>query len=189
MSLKGIYKIFEGEAKFWLDELEKYNDTPFVSQSPDNQWTMSKLYAYLTSSCIDFYHKKISEQLTNSSEANSKKGKSFLGLVTFSQKKLTTNSIKKFNADFTNFDDFKDVKEARGKVIQSMKLMLNLSKELEGKENIKLKHDQFGWLKLKEWYMLPAWHLRYSESTKGKIDDFIISRKGVDKGQEADLYS
>ena len=83
------------------------------------------------------------------------------------------------NETYSEYAPLKDVADARGKVILSMKVMLNISRKLQGKEELRLKHEQFGWLKLKDWYKLPKWHLEYCENQKNKIDNYIISRKGI----------
>ena len=93
MGSSNLYKGFEEEAKFWLNELEKYNDVPFTTQSPDDDWTMSKVYSYLALS-VEQYCRNIEDAINNGSKT-SKGNKTLLGATVFIQKKLTNYSLKK----------------------------------------------------------------------------------------------
>jgi len=178
MSLIDSYKDFEEEAKFWLGELEKYNDNPFTTQSHDNTWTMARLYSYLFS-CTEYYCRQIQDALISDEKAHTKGNKTPIGIIVFAKKKITNTYLKKFHEKFPEYPALEGVAEAKSRIILSMKMMLNLSRKIQGKENIKIKHEQFGWLKLKDWYKLPRWHFENAEDLKRKVEHHIISRRGI----------
>ncbi len=178
MSFDDIYKSFEKEAKFWLEELEKYNDIPFLEQSHDEQWTLAKLYFYLYAVCVDFYCGSISNALKEEKIIKGKKN--LLGIRTFMNGKVSKYALKKFNKTFSPKYEDLTVSEAKSKILLSMKSMFNLRTELKNTDSKqKIKHPIFGTLSLKNMYQLPEYHFQAMEFIKDDIEAYIVSRKGV----------
>jgi len=184
MSFDDIYKSFEKEAKFWLEELEKYNDVPFSEQSHDEEWTLAKLYSYLYSVCVNFYCTSIRESIKE--EKIIKGRKNFIGVKTFMNGKISKHSLKKFNKSFVPKHEALTVNEAKSKILLSMKSMFNLRTELKSVDaKQKIKHPIFGTLSLKNMYQLPELHFQAMEFIKDDIEAYIVSRKGVSSGEKS----
>ena len=77
------YKNFELITKFWLAELEKYNEGPFIKKPNDTSWSLGELYNHLYTSTL-FYLKNI-ENCIEKKEGKIGGGKNFAGTITFLQ--------------------------------------------------------------------------------------------------------
>ena len=172
----GRYKEFEKEAKFWLVELENYNEGPFSALTPNSEWTMGQLYEHLFQYTV-YCTEKIEESITVSSEGVAKltfAGKMVFSLGSFFGKKAKDS--KMIIPDLPSQPE--DIMDARNKIIRCLKLMdeandlINLHSDT-AKESVS-EHPVFGSLSAIQWFDLIIRHFKHHRKQKRKIDNYFI---------------
>ncbi len=172
------YKNFESMTKFWLAELEKYNEEPFKRKPNDTSWSLGELYNHLYVSTL-FYLKNI-DNCIEKKESKVGGRKNIAGTITFFQ-----NSFMPFKYKLGVNEKYppempKDIMAIKDKLIKLMKLMYFAGEKIEklSKEDLKhkTKNPGFGFLNASEWYRLAEIHFRHHMRQKNKLETFISKR-------------
>lgn len=171
------YKKFESVGKYWLSEIEKYNEEPFLRKPNDNEWSIGQLYNHLINYTIDVQLNAINGCLLKTN--GSKKGnKSFRGLITFIRGGYPSYKLKSKQNDSFPPKDPKDIMEARNNFIKLLKAMNDISAKLEKltKEDLKykVKDERLGMLNAVEWYETIIMHFKHHLNQKRRIDRSLM---------------
>ena len=173
-----MYKSFEKEAKILLQDLEKYNDEPFVKRPDVDQWSMGELYNHLLLAGnwqIAMVNKCIAKD--GGRDGGSK---TFAGLWVFQfgsilGKQKNVSIKKKYPPEIPK--KVADVKDKLLKLIKDMNIMNSEVISLEKKQlKYTVKHPRFGELNAHDWYRFSQIHFKHHRSQKKRIEEFLIKR-------------
>ncbi len=171
------YKKFEPVGKFWLTEIEKYNEEPFLKKPSENDWSMGQLYNHLINHTIDIQLNAINGCLLQTN-GSIKGGKSFKGLMTFMRGGFPSYKIKSPLNDSYPPKDPKNIMETRNNFIRLLKTMNEISAKLDklSKEDLKykVKNERYGMLNAVEWYEVIIMHFKHHLTQKRRIDRTLM---------------
>ena len=171
------YKKFEPIGKYWLTEIEKYNEEPFLKKPNDQDWSMGQLYNHLINYTIDVQMNAINGCLLKAN-GSAKGGKSFKGVMTFMRGGYPSYKIKSKVNDANPPRAPKNIMEARNNFIKLLKAMNEISVKLEklSKEdlNYKVKDNRLGMLNAVEWYDSVIMHFKHHLEQKKRIDRTLM---------------
>ncbi len=166
------YKSFEQETKFWLRELEKYNEKPFQRKPSKEDWSMAELYEYLTTNILEVYSKNIFDCMEG--RAKQEGGKTFKGVLAFMFGSMMF--IRKEDKKVTN--EPSTLSEAKDKLLRCLKKMnegaVLISNDSKKAETMKTEHPVYGMLNAKDWYALAERDLKAHRGLKDKIEQSLV---------------
>lgn len=167
------YKDFERVTKYWLGELEKYNEEPFLAITPYSEWSIGQIYVHIYQ-YLEVLVKPAIEQCLDPSVEGEKGGKTMPGMYLFSFKKFIGKSAKREeNIDIEPYQP-DGLMHGRDLMIKSLKLMMNLDSKLKNasKEQLKKKihHPTLGKLTARDWYKVGILHFYHHIDQKKKND-------------------
>jgi hypothetical protein len=172
------YKNFETIAKFWLAELEKYNEEPFKKKPDEKSWSLGELYAHLYQSTL--YYLKNIDFCIEKKEGQTGGSKNFKGKLTYLQSGFLPVKYRLSINEKHPPEMPEDIMAMRDKLIKLMKLMYLTAEKIEGlsKEDLKYKtkNPGFGFLNANEWYQLAEMHFRHHAKQKNRLETFISKR-------------
>lgn len=171
------YKKFEQIAKYWLSQLEKYNEEPIKLITEFSPWSISMLFDHMFTYNEQLCFLKIQECI-DSTDLNLKKGKKFSGIMVFTFQKFL-GKAKDSSLCLTNPPQNQEsLMFIRNRMIKNMKMMSELSHKINllPKEKLKNKaeHPTLGFLNIEEWYSLVTIHMYHHIITKEKIDQHFM---------------
>lgn len=174
MKERALYKKFEKTGLFWLHELDKYNDAPFLDKPSEKEWSLGQLYSHLSNGTLLYHIKKIENCIAK--EKGSLKGKKkFKGKMLFLMGSIPAKKIKSpLNEKYPPAQP-EDVKQARNSMIKLLKSMNDISeKVLNADKKYRVEHPSFGYLNAQEWYKLIELHFKHHLKQKKRLDKRLI---------------
>ena len=164
--------------KFWLAELEKYNEEPFKKKPNDKSWSLGELYNHLYISTL-FYIKNI-ENCIDKKEGKIGGRKNLAGTITFLQNSFLPFKYKLSINEKHPPEIPENIMAIKDKLIKLMKLMYSAAEKIDtlSKEDLKYKtkNPGFGFLNASEWYRLAEMHFRHHIKQKDRLESFISKR-------------
>ncbi|MCP4521238.1 MAG: DinB family protein [Cytophagales bacterium] len=176
------YKRFEPVGKYWLEQLECYNEGPFHKKYTDKrgtQWSIGQVYEHLTHTAIEIQLEAIRQCIAKENGATKGK-KTFMGWFTFLIGKYFPGRQKTASHHKINPSQRTSIKEMQNSSIKVLKMMSEYSSKVDkmSKEDLKykIKHPKFGALNAREWYLLVIMHYQHHLKQKYKIDNMLMQR-------------
>lgn len=172
--LKKHYHNFESFARYWMDELDKYNEQPFKTKPKGSNWSVGQVYDFMANNTINTYLPNVEKCLSKEKEGVTTKGKkTFKGAWM-----MWTGKYK----PAVPLDKIKIKKEPgtpeeeKNKLFSIFKQMSELSRASPDKSR-KIKHEKFGYLNAEEWYRLIVMEYGYFIKIKKSIDKKLHYKK------------
>ena len=171
------YKDFERITKYWLGELEKYNEEPFLAKTPYSEWSVGQVYVHLFQYLKELVKPGIEKCLEPGFEGE-KGGKTFAGVFLFTFKQFKGKATKREENLNVEPQNPESLMEARNLMIRSLKIMADLDDKIKkaSKEQLKKKftHPTLGKLTAREWYLVNIFHFYHHIDQKKKIDKHFM---------------
>ncbi len=161
-------------AKFWLAELEKYNEEPFQRKPDETGRSMGQLYAHLIGQAQNF-HLINAQKCVESTDGALRGKKTFKGFLTFSRGLLKQSSkrTKAFEKEAPR--PYENLMATRDKLIRLIKDMADMDERLEKSGSAyKVKHEELGFLDGREWYQLVELNFRFHIKFKEQVDQYLM---------------
>ena len=168
------YQDLEKEVKFWISDLEKYNENPFQRKLEGCDFSIAEIYFYIS--------RLIVIHVANTIESGIEKKiigskKSLFSKLSLQKKKLPAKKIQPLLAEFSFSEEF-DKESAKSSLFKLLKVMNKLKEEItEENSQYVVNHKTLGEITIEYCYGLPLMYIHYFLTEKEKIDMKLSSKK------------